>query len=233
MYHRIATAPPSSNVPGHYVPIPRFRAHMKALKRKGFQPVTIQQFVSGQVPAGKRAMVLTLDDGYEHWDTGALSILREMHWTATLFLVGGRIGGTNTWDNQHGDVVEALAGPEMVSRWITEGFEVGDHSYSHANLVDLDDHSLRGEIVESQSAILAAIGAKPKWFCYPYGAQDDRVREAVQQAGYSGACSTRTGLNDSETDPYRYRRINIRSDTWTPVLFWKLRREERRHQGVP
>ena len=234
MYHRVAPTPPASNVPGHYVHPGRFKAHMNALMRKGYAPKTIDE-VAGAWRSGAQAaaksIVLTFDDGYEHWDQHAIPVLRQHRIPATLFIVAGRMGGSNTWDNQRGDVVEMIADEEMVLRWATEDFTISSHGLSHIDMVRLEPTQLAEELVESKRRLEALLKQPVSWLCYPYGAQNESVRQAAKTAGYAGACSTRKGINDEETDPYQWRRINVRSDTWTPFLFWKIKREERRHLG--
>lgn len=236
MYHRVAPTPPSSNVPGHYVHPGRFKAHMAALKRKGYA-VTSLDDVAARWQAGRQAdpksLVITLDDGYEHWDHHAIPNLRQHRYPATLFIVAGRMGGTNTWDNQHGDVVEMIADEDMVLRWATEGFTIGSHGMSHQALDKLAADHLKQELEESMAKLGGLLKHPVPWLCYPHGGQGESVRAAAKAAGYLGACSTRKGLNDEETDPFQWRRINVRADTWTPVLFWKIKREERRHKGGP
>lgn len=234
MYHRVAPAPAASNVPGHYVHPSRFRAHMAALAKRGYKVASLTE-VAGRWRAGQqpdpKTLVITMDDGYEHWDHHAVPTLRQHRYPATLFVVAGRMGGSNTWDNQHGDVVEFIADEGMVLRWATEGFEVGSHGLSHEAMAQLAPEALEQELTESKAKLEGLLKHPVPWLCYPYGSQDEGVRKAARQAGYLGACSTRKGLNDEETDPYQWRRINVRADTWTPVLFWKIKREERRHQG--
>lgn len=236
MYHRVAPTPPATSVPGHYVPPARFRAHMQALVKHGYlvKPLSevADRWVNGQ-QAEPKSLVLTFDDGYEHWDQHALPVLRQMRLTASLFVVAGRMGGSNLWDNQKGDVVEIIADEAMVLRWATEGFTIGSHGLCHLDLSKLAAEQVSEELTESKQKLEEVLSVPVSWLCYPYGGQSEGVRAAAKEAGYLGACSTRKGINDEETDRYQWRRINVRSDTWTPFLFWKIKREEKRHPGGP
>jgi peptidoglycan/xylan/chitin deacetylase (PgdA/CDA1 family) len=46
-------------------------------------------------------------------------------------------------------------------------------------------------------------------FAYPYGLFDDDARQAVAEAGFRTACSTRSGFNGPDADRYLLRRIEV------------------------
>ena len=48
-----------------------------------------------------------------------------------------------------------------------------------------------------------------RFFAYPYGSFDARVRDAVELAGYRAACSTIQGKNWAGTDPFVLRRVSV------------------------
>ena len=59
----------------------------------------------------------------------------------------------------------------LLQRWIDAGFELGNHTYSHANfnqvsLQEMEDETIRGEVVTR--SLLAAVGKPERYFRYPY-----------------------------------------------------------------
>jgi peptidoglycan-N-acetylglucosamine deacetylase len=59
----------------------------------------------------------------------------------------------------------------LLQKWIDAGFELGNHTYSHANfnqvsLQEMEDETIRGEVVTS--ALLASVGKRERYFRYPY-----------------------------------------------------------------
>lgn len=59
----------------------------------------------------------------------------------------------------------------LLQNWIDAGFELGNHTYTHANfdkvsLQEMEDETIRGEVVTS--ALLAAVGKRERYFRYPY-----------------------------------------------------------------
>ena len=78
------------------------------------------------------------------------------------------------------------------------------------------------ELVEGRDLISQHTGVTPEYFAYPYGLWNDRVRRAVQAAGYRAAFTLDRGEVVSETDPWRLPRLNVPSgigdaafDAWT------------------
>lgn len=234
MYHRIASLPAGTTVPNHYVHPARFRRHVAALARSGYSGVTLAQVSAafdGSADLPRKPVVFSFDDGYAHWSEAVVPVLAAQGWPGTLFIVSGLLGGHNEWDNRNGDVREPLMTAEAVVAAAQAGMEIGGHSVTHAKLPTLDDTALEAELAGCKATLEALTGRETPYFCYPYGAVDQRVRDAAERVGYRGATTVAKGLNDKETDRMLWRRINVRRDTSTPILFWKLLRERLRSTG--
>jgi peptidoglycan/xylan/chitin deacetylase (PgdA/CDA1 family) len=80
---------------------------------------------------------------------------------------------TLTWDELRG-----LAGRNV---------EIGSHTITHAHLPQLGDAELDRELSESRERIADELGRPCRFLAYPYGEQDERVREAARRAGYEAA----------------------------------------------
>ena len=119
-------------------------------------------------PKGKVA--LTFDDGPDPVITGKIvDTLTRYQVKATFFFVGWRA-------TSYADVAKKVTGA---------GHEIGNHSYSHADLVGLDLEEVRREISKAQSAIKSATGITPKWFRPPYGSYNDDIRAIAKDEGAS------------------------------------------------
>lgn len=219
MYHRMGRAPKGTIVAGQYVPDALFKNHLKLIRWMGFETVH-----AAEAMAAAQGIMLTFDDAYQTVFDRALPLLTALNWRATTYVVTDQIGGTNDWDVKIGDVVEPLMSRDQLLTWMAHGHKVECHSASHAHLTQLDDEQLHREIFGCRDELEAAMGSPVDSFCYPYGNEDLRVRQAVEQAGFRFGFATTKGAWTSQTDPYRIPRINCRRDTWTPILFLKLRR---------
>ncbi len=96
--------------------------------------------------------------------------------------------------------------PTQIGSLDRAGHEIGSHSVSHPILVGLKSDRLLAELGGARRAIGAWIDSPVRSFCYPNGDFDDRVVEAVRQAGYDSACTTRRGLNRAGDDRLTLRR---------------------------
>lgn len=169
MYHQLTPNPVSE-----YDQTPaEFRAELKRLYREDYRPVTAAQLVSGDidVPAGTHPVVLTFDDstasqvritkdGEPKPDTavGILTAFGEQHPdftpTATFYVNADPFAGDN----------RALA-------WLHDnGYEIGAHTSTHANLGSLDSAGVQREFASNVSGIKAAApGASVRTMALPLG----------------------------------------------------------------
>jgi peptidoglycan/xylan/chitin deacetylase (PgdA/CDA1 family) len=63
------------------------------------------------------------------------------------------------------------------------GNVIGNHTYSHSDLVALGDPAIVEELTRTQQAVAAASGVTPHWFRPPYGAIDARVANIAASLG--------------------------------------------------
>ena len=102
---------------------------------------------------------------------------------------------------------------EQLRAIVAGGHEVGSHSMTHQLLPQLDDAGLAYEIGESRRVLEARLGCKVETFCYPNGDADARVLQAVKDAGYARALSTRWGPNEPGASPFEVSRCDIQGAT--------------------
>ena len=159
-----------------------------------------------------RAVVVTIDDGYDDVRSEAHPALRALGIPATLFVVTKRMGEANRWDPDG-----PLAGRPLVS-WRDagelhrDGLSLGAHTRTHPALPELSPEELEVEVAGSREDLAEALGEPVETFAYPYGKWDEATAQAVARAGFGGAVSVRTGRNCAATPPYALRRVEIHGD---------------------
>lgn len=117
-----------------------------------------------------KTIYLTFDEGYENGCTGRiLDILKEKNVTATFYVTL--------------DYVKSS--PDLVSRMINEGHEVGNHTCTHPSLPDISDDMVFEEIHGLESYISDNFGGyKTVTMRPPRGEFSVRTLRLVKNMGY-------------------------------------------------
>jgi peptidoglycan/xylan/chitin deacetylase (PgdA/CDA1 family) len=189
----------------------QFERQMRWLRNSGRHLVSLEDVVrtiraEGTIAGG--AVAVTFDDGHESFYDHALPVLEELAIPATMFVVAGKLGGHDDWMPPELPR-KPLMTAEQVQDLPARGVAVGSHSMTHARLTELDDVALRGELVDSRVRLTKVLGREVDLLAYPYGLYDEGVVRAARAAGYTSACSTRSGFNTAGTDVYALRRIDV------------------------
>lgn len=184
-YHHVAKAPDGAANPALYVSPRLFARQVAALRRAGYTAVTVRRALrhwEKGTPLPERPVVLSFDDGFADQYRNAAPILRRRGWPGVLYLQTARL-----------DAPRGLT-RRQVRRMLRDGWELGAHTVSHADLTTLDGEPLAAEVGGSREALRRAFpAAAVESFCYPYGRFDDEVLAAVRAAGFAAATTTRRG----------------------------------------
>lgn len=111
----------------------------------------------------KKPMVaLTFDDGPNSKTTiPILDTLKAHDAVATFYVIGNRVPNNKA----------------ILIRMISEGNEIGNHSYNHKQLTTLTPVQLREQISKTQAVVKAATGISPKTMRPTYGSYNNDVRK--------------------------------------------------------
>jgi peptidoglycan/xylan/chitin deacetylase (PgdA/CDA1 family) len=185
MYHSISR---HSDDPHQITVSPaRFRRQMDWLNRRGLRGVSMRELLRAVDQGSSAGLVgLTFDDGYADFAIQAVPVLREYGFTATNFVVAGKLGGSNDWD--HGPV-KALMTAEQVCQMAQLGMEIGSHGFGHRDLTHADADRVV-ELRHSRDILQSLLDEAVPGFSYPYGEVSAPVARAAQTAGYAYAVAT-------------------------------------------
>jgi peptidoglycan/xylan/chitin deacetylase (PgdA/CDA1 family) len=105
-------------------------------------------------------VALTFDDGpHPTWTPQVLDVLDQLQVKATFFVVGDNVRRY----------------PGLVAEIQRRGHSVQNHSYTHADLVTLDNEAVTQEIRRTTAEIQAAGAPGPHCLRPPYGSYDQRI----------------------------------------------------------
>lgn len=188
MYHTVAEVSYDPNMlsvsPG------QFAAQLAWLKRHGLRGVAVSTLVAALRAGRAHGLVgITFDDGYAAVLANAVPELLRHGFTATVFIIADRIGGTNDWDD--GTPWPLLSGSQ-IGELTAAGMEIGSHSATHTRLAGITADKLKAEVHGSRETLRRLTDAEIRGFAYPYGDMDAAARHAVRDAGYDYACAVVT-----------------------------------------
>jgi peptidoglycan/xylan/chitin deacetylase (PgdA/CDA1 family) len=188
--------------------VSQFEQQMRYLKAQGYRVITLSDFLEWmqlkrQLP--KKAVVLTFDDGYRAFREYAYPILKELGFSATLFVYTDYVGaGRNalSWDE-----LKALS---------AEGFDVQAHSKTHGDLRRATGETdvqyaarMQNELGEPLKLFQRHLGRPTQLLAYPYGRVDDDLVVKVKEHGYIAAFTVRRQGSSSFVQPLRIHRSQI------------------------
>jgi GT2 family glycosyltransferase/peptidoglycan/xylan/chitin deacetylase (PgdA/CDA1 family) len=209
MYHRVGPDRPGTH-PGLNVPPDRFRRQIRWLVRRGYTTIRTEDwfaYCTEGKPLPEKPVLVTFDDAYADLAEHALPVLREHRATATVFVVTGEVGGSNSWDRDCSAELRCMSADE-IRRWSREGIEFGAHSRTHADLARSSDAQLETEVLGSKGDLAALLGRAPLSFAYPFGSFNDAACAAVQR-GFPVAFTSEEGPNGLATELHLLRRTMV------------------------
>lgn len=132
--------------------------------------VSIVDNAASSVP--KKLVVLTFDDGNISDLTTVAPILKEHGFGATFYITSGWVGkpGRLNW--------------KQVKELHNQGFDIGNHSTSHPNMLHISENDIREQIISFDDACAEHGIPKATSFAYPGGHHDRRMVKALAAQGY-------------------------------------------------
>jgi peptidoglycan/xylan/chitin deacetylase (PgdA/CDA1 family) len=206
IYHRFN----DSRYPSTNISLQDFRAHLELLSQQQFNVLTLGQVVDRLqkgVSLPQRCAVVSVDDAYRSFLTDGWPLLKKYGYPATLFVSTDTVGGG-----------EYLSWQEL-RRLQSEGVEIGNHSASHAYLLDkLAAESdvawverISTDLRRSQQAFKHYLGSYPGLFAYPYGAFAQALVTLVKSAGFTAAFGQQSGVITAGQGLFRLPRFPMGS----------------------
>ncbi|MCM8816743.1 MAG: polysaccharide deacetylase family protein [Candidatus Omnitrophica bacterium] len=182
-----------------------FEKHIKYLLEKGFKPVSLYQYVE-ELNQRNKNFCISFDDGFADNFLFAFPIIKKYKLRPIIFLTAHFIGTEKLPKNYVDRKKDRYLRWKEVHEMLHSNIDFGSHTLTHPDLTTLDRKDAWNEILESKKFIQKNIGRKIDFFCYPYGKQNEKIREMVKNAGYRGAVITNL---KGKIDLYSLPRIGI------------------------
>ncbi|HEY3993181.1 MAG TPA: polysaccharide deacetylase family protein [Ktedonobacteraceae bacterium] len=211
MYHSISDHATPKYSPFAISPA-LFAQQMEYLRQHNYTPITVTRFMEirtkgEQLPA--KPVLLTFDDGLEDFYTGALPVLQEYHFPATLYVVTGFMNGTSRWLLSEGEGNRPMLNWGQLAEIQAAGVECGGHTHTHPQLDTVPLARAKDEIIQCKKILEDHLGQAIQSFAYPYGYHTSAVKQAVQDAGYASACAVKYEMCAENTDRFALKRLMV------------------------
>lgn len=158
------------------------------IQAEHYKKFPVSYNIHGYSSTNKKKIALIFDDGPDpKFTPQILNTLKETHTPATFFIIGRN----------------ALKYPQIMKREITEGHDIGNHTYTHPNIGNLSNFEISMELTSTKRLLETSTGRSTLLFRAPYGV--DSPPTNIQQAKRMAAI-TNMG--------YYTVRTNIDSEDW-------------------
>jgi peptidoglycan/xylan/chitin deacetylase (PgdA/CDA1 family) len=188
-----------------------FREQMQALKDAGITVISMDDFLAwrkGEKEIPEKSAVITIDDGYNCTYHEAWPILKEFGYPFAFYVYSNYIsagGRSITWD-QLAELRDA-------------GVHIGSHSVSHDNMnrprrtrPENYEMWLENEFTQIKNEIRDKLGIEATTFAYPYGLNNEAVREMGLATGYEALFTVAGKMATRESPTAEIGRFIVQSD---------------------
>jgi peptidoglycan/xylan/chitin deacetylase (PgdA/CDA1 family) len=221
MYHSVSDQATRKYSPFAVSPA-LFAQQMEYLHQQHYTPITVTNFMEirtrGEQPLPEKPVLLTFDDGLADFYTGALPILQQYNFPATLYVVTGFMNGTSRWLLSEGEGNRPMLTWEQLAEIQAAGVECGGHTHTHPQLDTISLARARNEITQCKKILEDHLGQEVRSFAYPYGYHTNAVKQAVQDAGYTSACAVKYEMCAEDTDLFALKRLMVGPTTTLAAL---------------
>lgn len=204
LYHRFG----DQRYPTTNISLVNFSEQMHYLQDQGYRVIRAGEAVEllrKNEPIPPKTVVLTVDDTYKTFITGAMPILRQYGFPVTLFVNTDSVGAKDYLDWND---LRFLA---------KEGVEIGNHTATHQSLTDQKrgeslphyQQRLRKDLDRAQTALTRELGLSPKLFAYPFGEYSQLTQEIIEEYGFLGAFGQQSGVTGRTDSLYSLPRTPL------------------------
>lgn len=179
-----------------------FEQHLHYLRTHAFKILSAKQALSivQKNHHTNKSVVITFDDAYTTIAPWIDNLLNQSE-TATIFVPTDMIGRSNRWDIDRNDIkqIEIMSSAHL-KELSQKGCEMGGHTKTHPNLTQISPPEQKEELRLGRIELEQQLDCPIDIIAYPYGAFNEEVKQATQEAGYVAALTTQLGYLTKNSD---------------------------------
>lgn len=188
VYHRFG----DSRYPSTNTTIKELKREFDYFKDNGYKVIKLDTLVNALKKHQKiddKWVVLTIDDNFKSFYQNGLKLFKEYNYPFSIFVyvkaTEKRYPDYTSWNEL-----------KEISKYGSIEF----HSYSHPHMTYKSDKFLRNDFKKGLMLLKKRLNITPKYFAYPYGEYDKRVKGIAQEFGFSAIINQNIGAVSSYSD---------------------------------
>lgn len=200
-YHAVGTCDDDPN--NLFVTPEAFARQLSHLARH-CHVVSLSDALRGEVPAGRRGVAITFDDGYRNVLRAAGPLLRAHGFPATVFVPTGWIGDRNRWDQPSTCALDIMDADELAECEASD-IRIESHGHQHIDMAACTEDEVRTDLLRSKALLEEATGRSPVHLAYPYGRRSPVAAAVAAEVGFEAAFT----IDRPGTGTYDYERVQV------------------------
>ena len=195
MYHRFD----ENKYPSTNIKLDDFKSHINLIENSEFEFISHEQFEDSIKKNNlSKKILLTIDDGFYSFYKNAWPILKEKKIPFIIFINTETVGsnGYMSWSQ-----IKEISQFNFV--------HIGNHSHSHAYLVDKNDEEIKKDLQTSIKIFKEKLNHETNFFAYPFGEYKNSYKKIVQNLGFQYAFGQHSGVMDKTKDKFELPRFPI------------------------
>jgi len=152
--------------------------------------------VSASERSSGASFLLTFDDGLSSDYNIAMPLLKRVGERGVFFIISEFIGKPGYMTKSE------------IRGLVEEGMEIGSHTHSHANLLEIGEYAARNELSYSKKLIEDIIGQSVNKFSFPFGKLNLRLVRIANEEGYRQTFGSFHGVISCNKSVYPRNSIN-------------------------
>ncbi len=160
-------------------------AHFQFIREQGMTPISpdwLLAHLQTGIPLPEKPVLLSFDDGYGGHYEHVYPLLKKYGYPAVFSIYVTKMDGKTARSSLTWEQLKILAADPLIT--------IASHTVNHPkDLREADDEQLRQEVMESKQILEERLGIPIRYFTYPEGKYDARVKQWVLAAGYEMAFS--------------------------------------------
>lgn len=172
--------------------IATLRAEFEFLKKNDYEVISLKRLhdaLQKGEEISDKWVVLTIDDSFKSFYENGFPLFKEYHYPFTLFVY------VQATVNNYGDF---MSWEEI--KEVSKYGELGFHSYGHPHLVSMSNQGIYQDTKKGLDIMQKELGYTPKYYAYPYGEYDARVRSEIERFNFDLIINQNAGAVDKHSD---------------------------------